>query len=481
MKDDYKMENLVNTVQEQATGAWIDYLNQLRRIKLIERLKQQDINLEDALGIVEEAKIKISEEVIERNRGGKNGMHGFIAERMQVYFKNARNVIEGKKGEYFLIDDNGPDDYWNGSTPIQQKFVQKYLGLDAIKTHFEKYPDFLKRGGKYQLPKDYYDRIVKLANMSEKDASLLDKESRRLYKYIKQFFDENEISINDIESTVIDYKSAQVGRTNQIIEEEKKRIREVDNKERGRLYQESKANLQEGIKVTAISAVAEGGVIFGMKIYQKLKQGKSLTEFNESDWREVGINTVAGTGKGAIRGSVVYVLTNFTATPAAVATSLVTATFGILTQKIQMDLKKITKEEFLINSEVLALDVTVSAISALLGQTLIPIPVLGAVIGSIAGNFVYSIMKEHFAENEVAWIKEKYREMENIEKYLEEKYYYLVKQLLREFKKYNSLINMAFSNDVNIAFEGSIQLARYVGVKENRILKTMKDIDNYFG
>ncbi|MFQ8814145.1 MAG: hypothetical protein ACLR8X_13565 [Gallintestinimicrobium sp.] len=86
-------------------------------------------------------------------------------------------------------------------------------------------------------------------------------------------------------------------------------------------------------------------------------------------------------------------MTNFTATPANVASAYVTAAFGVAEQVKQLEAGSISEEDFVINCETVCLDVTVSAISSAAGQVIIPIPVLGAVIGNIAGEFVYELCK----------------------------------------------------------------------------------------
>ena len=75
-----KSSNIIKSSQEQAIGAWIDYLNQVRIDELLKTLSEQDINLSDALAHIEWAVSTIGENIIERNRGGEKGMHGFIAE-----------------------------------------------------------------------------------------------------------------------------------------------------------------------------------------------------------------------------------------------------------------------------------------------------------------------------------------------------------------------------------------------------------------
>ncbi len=125
----------------------------------------------------------------------------------------------------------------------------------------------------------------------------------------------------------------------------------------------------------------------------KKEKEKKFSEFTSDDWKEIGVDSGKGTIKGGIRGGAIYVLTNFTATPANVASAYVTAAFGVAEQVKQLEAGSISEEDFVINCETVCLDVTVSAISSAAGQVIIPIPVLGAVIGNIAGEFVYELCK----------------------------------------------------------------------------------------
>ena len=173
-------------------------------------------------------------------------------------------------------------------------------------------------------------------------------------------------------------------------------------------------------------------------------------------------------------------MTNFTATPAAVANALVTASFGVAAQAYQLQQGNITQEDFIVNSEVLCLDVSVSAVASMLGQTLIPVPVLGAIIGNMAGMFMYQIAKDHLSEKEQVLIQNYRESFAALNKLLEERYQQLTAQLKKELAKYTSMLELVFDVNVNIAFDGSIALADYVGVAQDRVLRSKADIDNYF-
>ena len=487
------MKSILQSTQEQAAAAWINTLKQMRIDTMLQDFLKQDLNLESALFSLSNAKTRIVEEIIDRNRGGTKGMHGYIAEAWEVGIGNARKIIYGEAANHIWVNDNHATDIIRDSVNIQQKFVQsdKFWGISAIKEHLETYPDFVKNGGIYQIPKDFYESLIYLYNMPEEEAAKLVggvsgsmysyekwKRVQRFFKDIKELYPE--MDLTKIEPSLIEYDDSKAGKVNQILHREKKKIRNTDNKIRDEIEERTKPTVKEGTTTTAVSAALEGGIAFCMTIAQKRKQGKHLAEFTYEDWKELGIDTGVGTAKGAIRGGSVYALTNFTETPANVATALMTALFGITAQANSLRKKQISEEEFLINSETLCLDVTISAISSLLGQTLIPCPVLGAIIGNTVGMFMYEIAKDLGLQHEMKLISNYQKEISYLQDKLDAQYKQYVEMLEAEFKKFTSLIDMAFDPNVNKAFSGSIELARYAGVPESKILKSKADIDAFF-
>lgn len=57
---------------------------------------------------------------------------------------------------------------------------------------------------------------------------------------------------------------------------------------------------------------------------------------------------------------------------------------------------------------------------------------------------------------------------------------FFIEKLQKQEQKYNSMIELAFSLDVNQALAGSIKLARSTGVASEKILKSKKEIYNFF-
>lgn len=121
-----------------------------------------------------------------------------------------------------------------------------------------------------------------------------------------------------------------------------------------------------------------------------------------------------------------------------------------------------------------------SAVSAVLGEVLIPIPVLGAVIGNVAGMVLYGIAKDTMTEEEQRIILQYNQGRIELGETLAQQYQHLMGQMEEETRKFGSLVDWAFSEETNVAFEGSVKLAEHCGVRQNKILKNKSDIDGYF-
>ena len=478
------MDRVIKSTQEQAVASWITHLNQIRLDELIEKLNQQDINLEEALKELNEIKQFLGNP--EHILGSSLTKHGEIAEHMQVNFSNARNAIQGlsKNHTFEGVGRTAPEDYIRNGQQVQSKFYNglknTFFNKHALLEHLETYPDFVKNGGSYDIPKDQYEKMVELLDKYRSAPSKLSTSDYNLAKKIDEFLTDNSLELGkDINPAVVEYGEVQQGKAYETVDNEEANIKSEDNKQRQKAYDESKATLKEGVKAAGISAAVEGGVAFCMSIAQKRKE-KKFSEFTSEDWKDIGIDTGTGALKGGIRGGSIYVLTNFTATPANVASAYVTAAFGIASQIKALEEGRVSEEDFIINCETVCLDVTVSAIASVAGQCLIPIPVLGAVIGNVAGEFVYELCKKQGALYSQKTIAGYATEMEHLNQQLDIQFTQVVLEVQRKLKKFSNLEKLAFDEDVNIAFSSSIDLAIEVGVAKDKVLKTKEDIDNFF-
>lgn len=477
------MSEIIKTSQEQAVGAWVNYLNQVRLNKFIEFMAFQDNNFKSAMQEMRKALAEI-QHIKLTNRGGEHGMHGFLAEVAQVGIGNARENIIGNKGKYKWINDNSVKDIVYDNIDIQMKFYNKDLSLGAVKEHLKKYPDFLKNGGKYQIPRDQYDRIKYLMSVTKEQANKMPTKdstfSLKQWKMVHDFFEEGQAKINDMEPSILDYKAVQRDKIDFTMDEEKNSLKKTDANRREEAYKESLPSFKEGVKVTAASAGIEGFTALVTAIWIKRKQRGKLNLLTEDDWKEILGETFRGSIKGSVRGVSMYMLTNYTATPAAVAGSLVTVSFAAAEQTHLYRNGKLSKKEFLENLEKLCLDGAVSSLSSLLGQVLIPIPILGAVIGNSLGTMMYKISKDAFNENEQKLIEEYIKDIECLKGRLNKEYIDHIELLKKNFNEYLDILESLYSPDIMAAFEGSIRLAREFNIPSGEILDSEEKIHDYF-
>ncbi len=480
------VSKVLKTDQEQAVAAWIDYLNQVRFTDLINALNRQNGNLQDALDSLRSTMDTIKNNVVEVGRGGERGMHGFIAEVAEVGIGNARRAIHGEDRIYDWRNDNGPYDIQIGDALYQMKFVQGggRFSLNAAAAHLEKYPDYLEQGHKYMIPKDFYEKVRSLLDLDEVQASKLansgDGLTRREWQKVKDFFDQHDISIDDIEPSQLKYDEVQQVTIVQTMDNEEMSIRKEDERLRNEAYDNSKPTLGQAAQATAVSAAIEGGMSFAMAVAEKIREGKELRDLTSEDWAEIAKASGSGAVKGGIRGASIYALTNFTATPGAVASSLCTASFGVAEQAHRFRNQEIDEVELIRASEIVCLDAAVSALSSAIGQVVIPIPVLGAVIGNTVGTVIYQAAKDNLSDYEQRILAEYEERQKRLDAELSAEYERLLGQIREEMSEYICLLEAAFHPDPITALDGSIVLAEALGVPQCEILDTSEKMDSYF-
>ncbi|MFC4127214.1 hypothetical protein [Nocardia rhizosphaerae] len=478
---------LVTSTQEQALASWVSYLNQLRIDNLLSSLCRQDQNLQDALTSVDEAMGRIDLEVVAANRGGQRGMHGFIAEIAEVGIGNARRLIAGHEADYRWVNDNGPVDLMRGSVEIQQKFVAAggRFSLSAIAEHSQKYPEYVPNGGMYQIPSDHFEMIQRMRALSHGEASKLlsrggDGPSLRDWQRVQTFFQDGSVGIESLEPSTLRYDEVQRDVYASTMAAEKDSLRATDRSLRDDAHQLSRPTLREGGTVAFTAAATAGGTAFVLAVFAKRREGKRLNEFSGQDWQDIAADTGVGIGKGGVRGLSIYALTNFTATSAAVASSIVATSFSIAEQANKLRRDEIDELEFIENSELIALEAAVRALSCFVGQAAIPIPILGAIIGNTVGTVMYKAVASSLTKRDAALIERYLDEQRALDEQLATEYQALLAKLDRGMSNYLGLLERAFSPDVQVALAGSVELAVTLGVASDEILDSEDKIDAYF-
>ncbi|MCH9275224.1 hypothetical protein JS533_002890 [Bifidobacterium amazonense] len=478
-------DSVARNAQEQLTGAWIGLINQLRIGDFIDRLAAQDLNFRDAMASMDWAVAEIDKLVV-TNRGGDRGVHGFIAEVAECGIENARSMLRGQSPICRWVNDNGAADLARDGVNIQVKFVQSggRYSLNAVLDHLKKYPDFVDDSGIYQIPKDYYGTIRRLYGMTRPEAVRLvkgaDGASYSDWEKIQEYFHSTGLRIDDLEPSDFSYAEVQRDAIDGAMKARKTVLADEDRRIRESAYRASRPSMAEGAKATVIGAAMEGATTFALAVRRRAMGRGGLRELTQDDWVAIAKESGLGLAKGGVRGAGVYGLNNFTATPAAVATALMTASFGVAEQIHEFRSGAVDEAEFIRRSEMICLDSAVSALSGFLGQALIPIPVLGALVGNAVGTLMYESAKDIANKHETAVLKRHAREAHEQDLRLAGEYRKYVERSDAAMMSYLRILGKTFTIDVSVAFAGSIELARSLGVPQEEILTDMRQVDDYF-
>ena len=118
-------------------------------------------------------------------------------------------------------------------------------------------------------------------------------------------------------------------------------------------------------------------------------------------------------------------------------------------------------------------------LAAAAGQTLLPVPMLGAVLGSLTGKLVASALKEGLREPSSALIERLAEDERRALEQLDQEYCALVQRLGASFDELERLAAAAFDSENNTALlKASVEFAEAVGVPEENILRTTADVDD---
>ena len=485
---------IFNQAFNQGIGAYVNCLNNLRiqdlqiAMKIIEdEARRVILNKDNASKILNYTRDNI-EDVILKKRGGDYGGHGFIAEFAEAGIVNARRAIEGLNPIVKVLNDNGPADLLIGRNTIQMKFYGNLRDELAQSFHYSSKM-------KMMFPKDHVQVFEKIM-AGAKEVEL---NGKRLS--IKQITDIRQM-INDIteskgltsykswmKSSALDYKDAQKNSIHSLLDSEEKNIRKTVrlkqqelNKKRLVAQKHALPNLKEANKVARNAAFLQGGLALMSTVYGKYKEGKSIFEFEQSDWLDCGLDTAEGVVKGAISGYSIYGLTNVLGISAPNASALVMATYGMIDIILKYRSTEITQDEFMNLFTLNVMDASFAAIGACVGQIMIPIPVLGSVVGSIATSIIWEIGKGILSDREQELIRNYRKNLNNHIKNLDDKYKIIFNEIIDKYHKLGRIQDYSFDLSLNtrLRFEYSIELAENLEISDNQILHNLDEIDNYF-
>ena len=493
-------EQTIDNNVEQGIASYVEYLNNIRLTDLMNTLdliltnetdKLSDLATKsaNALSNLDWAKLEI-DNLVNINRGGETGLHGFISEFAETGIRNARNVYKGLEKSVVLLNNNGPADILLQGKEVQMKFYANIAEEIKQASNYDKMS--------MMFPKDHVEVINEIMNGAtsvEFNGNLL---SKTQINNIRMAI-EDESSLRGVsydkwlESSVLKYKDVQKGTIDQTLsgevndinnqtDQQKYGIKKEAENDRLNAQQEAQPSFGEASKVAGIGAVVQGGLNLGIFIYKKHKDGKEVWHFDVEDWKDCGVSSAKGAIKGGLSGYAIYGLTNVCHLAAPSAGAITAGTFGLSSAIVKYRKGDVDSDGFIDLVTLNAIDATGAAIGAAIGQAVIPIPVVGALIGSIVVTTALSLGKGVLNKHEIEIINLYQEKINSFVDRLDKEYQVKLDELINKYHKLGEIQQYSFDFNINfqLRFVSSINLANSVGVPEKIILKSENEIDKYF-
>ena len=398
--------------------------------------------------------------------------HGEIAEQVNVGIRRAADALFGRapSATFEGVGRFAPTDYRMDGADIQSKY---YNGLretlDGVLEHSRKHADF---SGRYQIPRDQYAQMESLnrtggvEGISDRSANAIRDKLDALRQSAGKSPDEL------IQPGETDYAEVQQGRVKDTIQDRENGLRQAAGS--------SWAGLG---KASALGAVAGGGVALTHSLWAKYQEGKNpfRGQFTAKDWRDVGISSARGGGGGAVAGGALYLILNKTALSAPAAGAVVSGLIGVGSLLRQYGAGQIDGVQFVEMSQIVAADAAIVGLATFAGQVAIPIPILGALIGSVAGKFVASAIQNGLGDSENALTAHLDAYEKSALARLDAEFAAAVQKLDAYFGNLGRLAEIAFDEtvNVNLRLQASVEFAESVGVQNDLILRGADDVDAF--
>lgn len=407
MDEQFVHEDQMRNARTQGVGSMVLEQNRQNALELMRKMHKIDTqnaaakarienNLDKALQCVDNVRDFVGSP--EHILGSPKTKHGEIAENVDVWFHNADRIMHNQKADATFegVGRTVATDYKVHGVDVQSKYINgANNSLSHVLKHMEDYKGNYEAFGKdgyYVIPKDQYEQIKKI--LSGDTDGLSAKSVRAIKEKVQEIEAQTGRSFFEVvQSGNVDYAAVQQGKIhetldkksdqlNQTADNQKQRADERSDKKREQAQQEAAPSLQKAGKAAAEAAFISGGFQLAVGIYSKCKEGKKINEFTVDDWKDIGIDTAKAAAEGGISGFAIYSITNFTSISAGPAAAGVSLAFSVSELAYRKSTGAISDEEFKESCQMAALNAAVSAVGAAIGQELIPVPLLGAWIGS---------------------------------------------------------------------------------------------------
>lgn len=465
-------------VRDQFGSAVVGAINAAR---LQSEILQQD--LQDQAFLKAMAQIEKVREFVgtpEKILGNLLTKHGEIAEQVEVGVRNARAALAQQElpATFDGIGRTAATDYRIDGVDVQSKFINSVSkNLDHVLDHMDRYIEF-GRDGAYHIPKDHHDAIERVLK-GEPVEGLSRRTIDAIHAKVGEIEEKSGRSFNEVvKPSVSRYDEVQQGKIHETLEKHESELQTENQQRKDQVTQDHQPSIQEGLRATGAAAAVGGALSLCTALYAKYKEGKNpfRGDFTNDDWKELGLTTVKGTAGGAVAGGLIYGLTNYAGLSAPFAGAVVSAAKGVVSLTADLQAGKIDFDQFVSLGLIVCSESAVVGLATAAGQTLIPIPIVGAVIGSLAGKLL-----AEFATGKTEEVANRMRaDMKTFLEKVDERYRAVVRLIEAEFEKLGKLTEAAFDLSLNTGLlERSVDLARAYGLDDAVIIKSTEELDDF--
>lgn len=471
----------------QYNGVGVDWMNGLRVEQLEQALEQQDTAFEKAIEEVTRLKefVGTPGEIL----GNPSTKHGEIAERVEVHIRRAYDHLNQRVPEATFegVGRFAPEDYLLGDTPVQSKYIngaRKTLG--HVIEHKAKYPEYGESGGVFHIPQDQYETIQEVLESKSHDRFNLNtiETVREKVEHIEAEFGR---PIDEVlRPGRSDYGDVQLGKVDETIDREARELKDFQEERIEDIRADAGPTLSEGLKATAAGAAVGAGLRITGVLYQKYRNdGKNpfQGDFAVEDWKELGIEGGKGGLTGGVSGGGLYLMTNYSDMAAPFAAAVVSSGLAVGKLGHQYSRGEIGFEQFADLSHIACTEAACVAVGTGIGQTLIPIPILGGIVGSTGAKILTSLTKDHLEQREEDLIQRLEQSYDDFRQRIDEEQEARLADIEAKMTWLGDVTEAAFDPELNtsLLLRRSVDLARAHDVPEENILQDVDEVDDFMG
>lgn len=465
----------------QAIGVGIQAEAQHRAVELAAGLEREEAALREALKEFIDIRNRIANP--ESILGSPATKHGEIAEYVEVGVRNARSLIEGngRIAHFDGVSRTGPVDYVLDGANVQSKFINGTRnGLEHVLEHMSRYESFVQ-DGKYVIPRDQHDQIIRVMRGEEVEG-LSEKTLRTIRAKVSEI---EQLSGREFETlvkpSISEYAEVQQGRVAQTLIRHEEQITARNIERREALHERAKPSLEGVGGAIAAGAAAGAALSLALALYTKCQvEDKGLADLSWDDWKDLLGEAAKGGGTGGISAGAIYALTNFYDLTAPFAAAVVSTTFGVKKLWDRYKSGEIDFERFVALGQWTCLEAGVVAAMTAAGQ-LIPVPIVGGLIGAAAGRVLVAVVNRHFGEESEALRAALAKQYEELLTKLDSELRETFEGIMAKVERLGDLTRAAFDLELNVQLRlaASVDLARAYGVPETDILHSTDELDQF--